>query len=177
MLNEKEYTVSVLRANLAALIFCIPIIVLSVFTFIFFWSWKVIFNALDVGLVYVILVIVPGVFMHEFLHGFTWSIFAKKGWRSIVFGFKWESLTPYCHCKEPLKKRHYLLGTSVPFLLMGLIPIVFSIMIGSGIVLLIGLLFCISAGGDIYGVWMLRNARRNNWIQDHPDQIGFIVLG
>lgn len=176
MLNQKEYTISVLRANLAALIISIPIIILSVFIFIMIWPWEVIYNALDVKLVYLLLIIVPGVFLHEFLHGFIWSLYAKKGWRSIKFGLKWSNLTPYCHCKEPLLKSPYLLGTAMPFLLMGLIPIIVSFFLGSGIILLLGILFSISAGADLYGIWMLRKAKSGNLIQDHPDEIGFIIL-
>jgi hypothetical protein len=177
MTKDKIYTISVLRANLAAFLFSIPIIILSVLGYSLFWPLIDLFSAIDFILVWVILVVVFGVIFHEFLHGITWSLFAKNGWKSIQFGLKWSSLTPYCHCKEPLLKWHYTLGTAMPFIIMGVMPIVLSIILGNGVLLIIGILFGISAGGDILGLWMLRKANKEDWVQDHPSEIGFIIIG
>ena len=50
-------------------------------------------------IVFMILIVV-----HELIHGFTWGMFAQSKLKAISFGFIWQYLTPYCTCKEPLKK-------------------------------------------------------------------------
>lgn len=176
MNSENTYTVSVLRANLAALLFSIPIITFSTLAFLLLWPLETLSIAIDFVLLWTIPIIILGVLAHEFLHGVTWSAFAKKGWKSIQFGIKWSSLTPYCHCKEPLLKLHYTIGTAMPFIIMSIIPIVLSVALGNGVLLIIGILFGMSAGGDLLGLWMLRKADTKDWIQDHPDEIGFIII-
>lgn len=49
-----------------------------------------------------------GIVAHEAIHGIFWAAFAKRGFRSIRFGFLWKKLTAYCHCSEPLEVRPYI---------------------------------------------------------------------
>ncbi len=95
-----------------------------------------------------------GVVAHELLHGISWAFFCKNGFRSIRFGFMWKSLTPYCHCKEPLSLNPYLFGALVPGLVLGLFPAVFSLFNGSQVWLHWGLIFILSAGGDLLISWL-----------------------
>jgi hypothetical protein len=85
-----------------------------------------------------------------------------------------EVLTPYCHCKEPLKVKHYKIGGAMPLIILGIIPSLIGISIGHGGILSFGLFFSWAAGGDIIALYMLRNLDNSIYVSDHPDKMGFI---
>lgn len=122
------------------------------------------------------LIFVAGVVIHEMLHGLTWAIFAKKHWRSISFGVKWEYFTPYCHCSESLKKNHFILGAIMPCLMIGVLPVVVSYFTGSFRVWFWGYFFTVAAMGDLTAIWYLRKAPSNSLIQDHDSELGFRII-
>ena len=95
--------------------------------------------------------------------------------KSIKFGFKWKFLTPYCHCKEPLKLQHYRIGVAMPLLILGILPSIIAIIIGSGALLTFGIIFSWAAGGDIIALFMLRKLDNNLYVSDHPTEMGFYI--
>ncbi|MBS3767987.1 MAG: DUF3267 domain-containing protein [Candidatus Cloacimonetes bacterium] len=121
------------------------------------------------------IIIIIGIILHEFLHGITWALYTKKGFKSINFGIKWKMLAPYCHCKEPLKVKHYLLGTLMPAFILGFIPGIFSWVFGSLGLLVFGLFFTMVASGDLLVAYSLRKASANNLVQDHPSKVGCVI--
>lgn len=118
------------------------------------------------------LIILAGVVVHELLHGLTWSLFAKQGHRSIKYGILKKYGTPYCHCREPLQIRHYIIGALMPALILGFIPAVVALIIGSFSILLFGIFFIAAASGDFMVVRLLKNERGNDYVQDHPSEAG-----
>ncbi|MFW6364350.1 MAG: DUF3267 domain-containing protein, partial [Spirochaeta sp.] len=116
-----------------------------------------------------------GILIHELLHGITWGYFAPNGLKSIKFGFKWKFVTPYCHCREPLKASHYKLGSAMPLLVLGVIPLLVGLIFGHGGFLAFGFIFSFTAGGDIIVLYMLRHIDNRSYVSDHPDKMGFKV--
>jgi hypothetical protein len=116
-----------------------------------------------------------GAIVHELLHGVTWALFAKDGFKSIKFGVMWKILSPYCHCKEPLKFRHFIAGALMPTMLLGILPTLIAIYIGNLILLVFGIMFIAAGGGDLLMIYSLRNEKPSSLIQDHPTEIGCIV--
>ncbi len=173
----KTHTASIGKANLFALAIAFPVLAIYITPYLFFWPLKPLEQSLDNILIKFLPALILGMIIHELLHGITWAIYAPKGWRSIKFGIKWTLLTPYCHCKEPLKKTHYFLGAIMPLLVLGIMPAVLGIAIGNPNWLLFGIFFTWAAAGDIMGAWMLRKVKKNEWVADHPDTLGFYVLG
>lgn len=170
----EEYTMGMGIVNLIALLFIIPITALILYPFILIWDYetfktgKVIF---DDNFLYLL---ICGIVIHELLHGLTWGYFASNGLKSIKFGIKWKFLTPYCHCKEPLKVKHYKIGAAMPLIIMGIIPSIIGLVIGHGGVLAFGIFFTWAAGGDIIALYMMRKLDNNIYVSDHPDKMGFI---
>ncbi len=149
----------------AAILFGIP----------FYLIWEQAFSfSLQQSLLFILLFIV-GIIIHELIHGFFFGLFAKNGFKSIRFGVMWQMLTPYCHCKEPLKIKHYFLGALMPALLLGVVPAVISLFNGSGLLLLLGVIFIGAAAGDFMVVWMLRKEHPETYVQDHPSEAGCYV--
>ena len=80
----------------------------------------IIFITVTIGLVLIV--------VHELIHGITWAIYAKDGFKSIGFGFSLKAFCPYCTCTEPLKKSAYIVGAMMPTVILGFVPCVVSLL-------------------------------------------------
>lgn len=171
--NRIEYTMGVGKANIIAFFMIFPILLIFFLPYYFIWE----IDSLEIGIKllmkYGLLIVLSGIVVHEFLHGITWSFFATKGFKSIKFGVNWKWLTPYCHCKEGLKVKHYMLGGIMPLLVMGIIPAIIALFIGNGSLLVFGIFFIWAAGGDIISFFMLIRLDQDAIVFDHPDKLGF----
>ena len=101
-----------------------------------------------INLFIIFIILIFGIVLHELIHGITWAKFAKAGFKSIKFGILKEMLTPYCHCKEPLKVKHYIFGAITPAIITGIIPAITAIFTGNLWLLIFGMLFTMAAAGD-----------------------------
>lgn len=119
--------------------------------------------------------------LHELCHGAFWAMSARSGSASISFGFILKTLTPYCHCSEPLGTRGYAAGLLAPLILTGLLPAAIGICMGSPALLVAGYAMTFGAGGDLLiAVLMVSRIARLHgseaeWL-DHPSKIGAIML-
>lgn len=175
----KSETMSALNANIIAFAMLLPIAITCIVTFVLVWGWQPFlegFTFLRSHQVLLLLILILGIILHEGLHGVTWGLFAKGHLKSIRFGIKWAYLTPYCHCNEPLKRNHYLLGGIMPGLVLGLFPVIVALIYGYGWLLLLGIFFIGAAGGDLMVLFKLIKVDKKHLIQDHPNEIGFLVL-
>lgn len=124
--------------------------------------------------VFVVLVVA-----HELVHGLTWSRFAPGGLKDISFGVMWNSLSPYCTCLVPLSRGPYVLGTLMPLVVFGLIPLVAAFAIGNAPMLYIGILMTVSATGDVMiAAKALRyhTAAAEVLVYDHPTDAGSLIF-
>lgn len=185
--KKEKLTISLLWANMFGLIVLVIVLIIYGVPYYLFWPEHFtnshiqtygdnsITNFPGSSFLIVIIIIIAGIVMHELIHGLTWSQFTDKGFKSIKFGIKWKMLTPYCHCKEPLQVKHYILGTLMPAIILGFLPAVLSFIFGSTGLLLIGIFFTVAASGDFLIVYLLRNESRNALVQDHPSQVGCFI--
>nr|WP_068886560.1 DUF3267 domain-containing protein [Pedobacter panaciterrae] len=180
----EEMTIDAAKAQINSIVYFIPFAVLFLPLYYFFWGdgtadiFKNLFPKEMNGLmtsVTMILVILAGVVLHELIHGITWCLFAKEGFKSIKFGVIWKAVTPYCHCKEPLKVKHYIIGAIMPGLLLGILPAVLALITGNIQLFAFGLFFTMAAGGDFMMINMIRKLDMEMLVQDHPSKIGCIV--
>lgn len=104
------------------------------------------------------------------------ALFASKGLKSIKFGILWKMLTPYCHCKEPLKIKEYIIALLAPLVILGLLPAIMSLFTGSAALLLIGMFFSVAAAGDIMIFLLIRKENPEDYVQDHPSEAGYYVF-
>lgn len=117
--------------------------------------------------------------LHELIHGVTWSIFTPHGFRDIEFGFMRTAFAPYCTCTVPLKREHHLLGTVMPLIILGIIPMIVGTIIDDPNILLLGVAMSDSAAGDILIIQRIlsykSNAREAVYM-DHPTDAGCVVF-
>jgi len=174
--TKEALTVSMAQANLFALLMIVPVGTLGVI-YGLLWGGRRLFEGfLALDLAQFLLVFIIGIVLHEAIHGLTWMITARKPARAIKVGFQLKTLTPYAHCREPMPVEAYRLGTMMPGLLLGLLPVIAGLVTGNTALMLFGLLFTLAAGGDALILWLLRQVKSGQWVEDHPTEAGCYVL-
>ncbi len=173
--NRIEYTLGMGKANLYAFFLFFPIILIFLLPYALIWGYESFELGKNIFMHFMLPILILGIVVHEFLHGVTWAFYAKNGFKSIRFGMNWKWLTPYCHCKESLKVKHYALGAAMPLIVMGILPIIIAFVLGNGMLLAFGIFFTWAAGGDIIALFMLIRISKNSLVYDHPDKMGFYI--
>ncbi|MFZ4260610.1 DUF3267 domain-containing protein [Sphingobacterium sp. HJSM2_6] len=186
--NKKKLTIDLVKANKWGLIILIPISILYFVPFFIIWSdqfgnAEILNNIQQFLKQYGILagfipliVLVLGIVVHELIHGITWAIFAKQGFKSIKYGILKKMLTPYCHCKEPLRLKHYIIGAIMPAVILGFLPAIIALSIGSFSLLLFAAFFTMAAIGDFMIIQLIKNENGQSWVLDHPSEAGCYIL-
>lgn len=174
--EEKELTCSVLYANVMAIVVAIPIILIMSILFSIAQGKRMI---VDINISLLCLAFIALIVIHELIHGLCWGIIAKGRFKVVEFGFILECLTPYCTCKEPLKKSQYILGLIMPTIIVGILPCIISCVSGSKFLFLLGVMMIIGGGGDIIIMLKLlrfRSKANDAILIDHPYQIGLVAF-
>lgn len=165
----------------------IPIILVFGLLYYLIWGLNLSVNPLEgfnfentlfnkaIGVILFLVLVVLGIVLHELIHGITFARFAKNGFQSIKFGILKEMLTPYCHCKEPLKVSQYIIGALMPAIILGFIPSILAIISGNFWLLLFGIFFTMSAIGDFMIVHLIRKENKDSLVQDHPSEAGCFI--
>lgn len=117
-----------------------------------------------------------GIIVHEGIHGLTWGLLNKGGFKSISFGIIWKMLTPYCHCSEPMSRTSYFLGAIMPCIVLGILPTIVSWFTGSWLTFVLGVIFIASAAGDIWMVWLLMKEPKEALFLNDDKEAAFWVI-
>ena len=182
--KKEKLTINLVWANVFGLLILIPIALIFGFPYYLLWHSNMeIKDFMDnllpqdaaLGGLSIFGILILGIIVHELIHGIVWSRFAKHGFKSIKFGVLWKMLTPYCHCKEPLKVKQYIWGAIAPAIILGFIPSVLAIWIGSFGMLVFGMFFTLAAAGDFLIINLIRKENKNDLVQDHPSEAGCYI--
>jgi hypothetical protein len=185
--KKELLTFDLMKANLYAIFSIIPVLILYGVPFVLLWrntfskvALKSFIHEFTLGIwgnfVSILLVMTIGIIAHELIHGITWAMYTKNGFKSIKFGVLWKVLTPYCHCSEPLKVKHYITGAIMPAIILGFLPFVYSLFTGNALWLFFGIFFTMSAVGDFLIVNLVRKENMNSLVLDHPSEVGCYVF-
>ena len=176
--KRTELTFDELKLNILVLLIALPCIIVALFAFVFIHPDKLVLLS-NIELLVCAILLLLLIFLHEFMHGLLFSIFCQNGIKDIVFGFRWRSLTLYSGCKVPLKKEQLIIVNIIPFIVLGLVPTIIALRVGSIMLFLLGLVMIVAGSGDIIYVYMLLKykAKGNDVIFfDAPSQPGCIVF-
>ena len=181
MYRREELTVSAFDVQLISPLYSIPFLIPLGVLYYMIWGEKLILTYfMDAVLnwghwlaVFLFGIILFGIVLHELIHGVVWAKFVKNGLNSIEFGVK---ETPYCHCKEPLSVKHYIIGAFMPGLVLGIIPSFFAVATGSLFLILFGLFFTLAACGDFMMISILIKQPMDSLVQDHPKKMGCYIF-
>jgi hypothetical protein len=182
--SKEARLIDLQKANGFALFLFLPVILLYGVPFYLIWgqdglmlmNLKELFKEIPlVSVIGAVLITIVGIILHELIHGVTWSLFAKNGFKSIKFGFLLKMLTPYCHCKEPLYVWQYIIGGLMPALLLGVLPCIYAWWNGSFGMLLFAIFFTVSAAGDFMIVRLIWGEDKQHLVLDHPSEAGCFI--
>ncbi|MBP7460782.1 MAG: DUF3267 domain-containing protein [Candidatus Delongbacteria bacterium] len=182
--RKEKLTIDLGWANIFGVLILIPIVLGFGLPYYLIWSPELSVKAYlnTVGslgvilrMLVMILTLMVGIVLHELIHGITWGIVAKNGFKSIKFGVLWNMLTPYCHCKEPMTVRHYILGAITPAIVLGFIPSILALVIGNLVLLVFGMIFTAAASGDFLIINLIRKENHEDLVQDHPSEAGCYI--
>lgn len=177
--RAEDATMSAVKANIMAFVMTLPVEAVFLVAFRVLHRDVNFFSSINSawGALVFCLATFLSIPVHEGLHGLGWIGFTKLKGKSIQFGVMWNSLTPYCHCREPLLVEQYFIGLLLPFTVLGVIPCIAALVTGSGPLLLFGAINVLMAGGDITIAWLLlKYLGRDVRILDHPDQVGAVAF-
>lgn len=114
--------------------------------------------------------------MHEGTHAVAWKFASGLPWSAFSFGVQWKTVTPYCHCDQPMPAKAYRIGAMAPLVVTGILPWVWSMWIGDPDLALASAMLISGAGGDIYVTWAIRDVPKDIQVQDHDSQAGCLVF-
>lgn len=174
------HSISILKANIVALIYPIPFVMLYLaiyFSAKYFWSpvnltlstdnflyFALFFLTYVVGLLILIV-------LHEFIHALFFISGCENGWKSIHFGIK--QLTPFCHCLEILTLSQFRRSLWGPLWILCPLLAAASVILGDPVSFLLTLVMIFGSGGDLYVLWTTRKYRGSTTlVYDLDDQIG-----
>lgn len=169
---------SMLRANLIALVIGIPVAIVQLSLFVLFHGaieLKLTSDGFPNALLFFVMLVVS-VVLHEFIHGLTWKLFANTASTTITYGVQWKTLTPYAHVNEPLAINVYRIGGFMPGFLLGIMPYLLSLLLSDTTLLVFGVIHTFAAGGDWIILWSLRDLTRGTRVEDHPSRSGCYVI-
>lgn len=176
--EQEDLTIGIVYANVMAIVLCLPIVIAFSVAYQLVnagkeMTWSSPFEGLFVLLAFFVLIVV-----HELIHGITWAYYAPSHWKSVSFGFMVQYLTPYCTCNEPLKKNQYIIGALMPTIILGILPAIVSIIIGSWLLFALNALMIFGGGGDLTIVLKLLRYREKEGtiFVDHPYQCGLVAF-
>ncbi len=165
------------KANLYALFFGIPLVGILILPYFLVYGFE---STNQIRLFFAFKTFIPaiviGIVIHEAIHGFTWSIAARIPISDIKFGFQIKTITPYAHCKVPIKMFAYRLGAIMPFLLLGIVPYGYALATQNPIVLGFSLFFSFVAIGDLMILWISKDIPADKKVFDHPTEGGVTTV-
>ena len=173
-----ELTVSIVKANVFAVVLLIPLLIVGLGLF-FLLNHNMNKAPEMMNPILFLVLLFAMIVVHELIHGLSWSLFAENRWKDIEFGFMKQYLTPYCTCGVPLRKGAYIFGALMPLVLLGILPMIVGILADNLGLLLLGVILADAAAGDILIVWKILRFRSEAGTVvyiDHPTQAGGVIF-
>lgn len=174
--EQKPLILPAKKLNIIAFLLIVPLLAVTIFLFLLRWNSLLEVHPEIIAVTPIFFVcFLASIFIHELIHGLTWSCFCPDRFHSIHFGFQLKTLTPYCHCAQPLKKSPYLLGTLMPCLMLGVGTYLLSLLIPNFSLALFGAMNIAAAIGDL-AISFLLIPQKDVLVVDHPTEPGLIAF-
>jgi hypothetical protein len=144
-----------------------PLLETSIFSMAFRMLW--------VAAVFLIAVML-GIVLHEAIHALFFSFYLSSKYQGVKFGFDEQHGIPFVHLKEPISVLGFRVGAIMPMILLGVIPAALGVYYGSISLTAYGIIFIISASGDLLLIARTAGIPHEYMLKDMPDAIGFEII-
>lgn len=180
-----DLTVSLIKANTVGVLLTLPLMAAVAAAYLIYnhgfystnaASWPDYLNTFIFFFSTILMIVV-----HEGIHGLSWSIGTPHHLKDIEFGFVVKMLTPYCTCKVPVPVPLYVFGSLMPMTLLGIIPGIVSIFLGSTLLLGISAIQILAGAGDLLISCMVikhmvKTRCKDVVLIDHPYDCGSVIF-
>lgn len=174
--SQHDLTVGVAFANIAGPFLMLPFV--TIVGLLYFFTKPSGDALFRIDLLFLPLFIVL-IVLHEAIHGLTWGILSKDHFQSISFGIIWTALTPYCTCREPLKRWQYILGGLMPTWILGFAMAAVSIVLHSDLLFLLSEGMILAGCGDFLialKLLLFQTKGKDVLFYDHPYECGLVAF-
>ncbi len=175
------HSISILKANIVALIFPIPFVIIYLTAYFFAASYfkplatfaystdnPLYFGLFLIAYFAALFVLIV---LHELIHALFFLPGCEDKWKSIRFGIK--QLTPYCHCTEIITLSRFRKSLWGPLIILCPVMAVASVILGDPVSFLLTLVMIFGSGGDLYVLFVTRKYRGSTTLVfDLEDQVG-----
>ncbi|MFO7896720.1 MAG: DUF3267 domain-containing protein [Candidatus Cloacimonadales bacterium] len=171
----ENYTMSAWKVNLWAIPLTILQVVLWALPLLLILgreSWLQALGSNYLQIPYFLLILILGSVLHEFLHALGFLLLGRIKLSDLKLGIIWRYLTPYAHCKIAVSARVYRFALLLPYLLLGILPVMLSYLFSLVWLNIYGTIFCLLAGGDLLVFWLIRRVQSEEKLLDHPNLCG-----
>ena len=175
--RQELLTIPIKEANKQALILGLPVVVVLGAVFFLLHQFTP-FETSPLEILLLLVLFLVLVVVHELIHGITWSCFAEKRFKAISFGIMNETYNPYCTCNEALTRTQYIIGALAPTVILGILPCIVAITIGSAPLFTLGAIMILAGGGDLAICRKLLSYKQANGTiyLDHPTECGLVAF-
>ena len=115
--------------------------------------------------------------LHEVIHAFVLAIAARTSLRSLAVVRSWRKMGLIVRAKLPLPAKAHRRSVLAPLLLLGVVPALAGIAIGQGLLLLWAAFAMLECFADLASFLGTRSVPKMALVLDHPDKLGWRVLG
>ena len=124
----------------------------------------------------IFLILTGGFLTHEFIHFIVWQSLSRFSFHEFRVGIRWNSITPVIGCQRPMKTWQFMSGLIAPFLLMGVLPLIFAFYFINTWLLFSAVLFMAWASADLLTFILIWNAKGKTYVEMHRTKLGAIVF-
>lgn len=117
-------------------------------------------------------VLLAGLLLHEAVHLLGYWLFGRVPRGATRFHFGRAALTPQVQCDTPIRAAAYRRMLLLPALLLGVIPAMAAILLGSWWALIWGTWMLAASGGDFAALWAMRGVGSDAPVRAHPRRAG-----
>ena len=166
-----SHTLTTAQTYLWGVTFALPFLLLAGGTYrVFLLPRAVLLDHTGLILLVVLAISVP---LHEVLHGLGWKRAGRLPKGDVAFFI--HNGMPMCTCRTILSTKAYLIGTLLPFFILGCGSFVFLLIYPGTVSVLAALVNLMLPGADLIIAYrVLRSGA--SLIADNPDGAGFIAL-
>ena len=172
--RKRDVSIPMGDASAQAFIIALPMAVIQLIVFALLHG--LLFSRKDAYVNLFTVMLFFGIFLHEAIHLIAWLLSTGKPMSAFKMGFYWKALTPYAHCREIMDIHSYRIGSVAPGIVLGILPWLISLITGSHLLCLYGVLYTAAASGDFLALWLLRFVKAGTLVEDHPSKLGCYVI-
>ncbi|TMW71392.1 DUF3267 domain-containing protein [Alteribacter natronophilus] len=172
-LNEEKYkiydrTFSAKFANKKGLVWGGTLFVVILIAFRIVWGGR---DGEMMELLWMALTVIVFFFLHELLHALGYIVAGKVKPGDVKLGVMWKSVTPYAHCRVPIRAGAYRFAVMLPVVL-GVGPLAYAFLTGSHFWMMVGTILLVGSIGDWLIIRSIEEFERDALVEDHPSEIG-----